>query len=432
MSCQIQRLIMPVSETFTPSVCPKCGEPKNVVSAEGQEIRVRCTCDWERGFHDRIKHTIMRTFYDNGFKTIMDWSPPIFKQGGTGKFKTFIKIQKALAMQKIYDFCFKIISPGESNRIYSLYKNIQQNHNLYIRGPLNSGRDLLLATIKIFAAAHDISTTPIPYEWATFKQDISQSDWNGKEAELARARVTDYYRNVQLFTLANVQSEGHWNDEKRKKFRSSLLIDDVLTRRQTNPGSMIFTSAEFIGQIGDGLGDRFPEILTAPKTSILIMLSSLEADRLLDTLDRKLNALRQIANKIKESDKKTHQDALAEKALLKQVEECFYLEHVFNRTAIHDDSLTQNVQVENSYLSKVKEKLIEFNTDKEANNLTYQEGVKRAKISIVKECQELSSKMTPREIEEVGEMMCVACSGEDKVKEFSRHAVQLREKMAKE
>ena len=419
---------MPANSEFIQVVCPKCGEQKNTLR-NGQEVRLRCTCDWERGYHERIRRTVMPTFYENGRKTIMDWSPPMFKQGVGGEFKSFIKVQKSLAMRKIYDFCFRPVS--DSPRVYSLNRSVDTNRNLYIRGPLNSGRDLLLASIKIFAAAKDLSATPVPYEWATFKQDVAQSDWQGREAEMARIRIADQYRNVKLLTLANIQGETFWNDDKKpRRFRSSLVIDDILTRRMTMPGSIVLTSAEFIGQIADSMGDRLPEILTSPKTTIIIMFSVDEADSLLTSLTRKLLSLRAAASKARSiTEKKKIQEDLAEKKILEEILDCLYLETLLPDLS-PNDSLTRLLDLDpGSYPQKVNEVFAQFKSDQQANNLTYREGVKRAKVMAVTECQELKHKLSVREMEEVGEMLSLACSGKDRVNALVQEAQLLREKM---
>ena len=427
---------MPANSEFIQAVCPKCGEPKNALR-NGQEVRTRCTCDWERGYHERVRRTVMPTFYENGRKTIMDWSPPMFKEGGAGEFKSFVTVQKSLVMKKVYDFCFRIVSAPDSPKVYSLNRSVETNHNLYIRGPLNSGRDLLLASVKIFAAAKDISATPVPYEWATFKQDVAQSDWQGREAEVARIRIADQYRNVKLLTLANIQGETSWNDDKKpRRFRSSLVIDDILTRRMTAPGSMVLTSAEFIGQIADSLGDRLPEILTSPKTTVIIMLSVDEADCLLTSLKRKLASLRAAALKARSmTEKKRMQEDVAERKILEEISDCLYLEALAPQVPDMPfvDSLTNLLDTDpDKYPQKVNEVFAQFKADQQANNLDYREGIKKAKVTAVTECQEFKHKLSNREMEEVGEMLGLACSGEGAVDALYQEAKLLRKKMVSE
>jgi hypothetical protein len=427
---------MPANSEFIQVVCPKCGEPKNALR-NGVEVSTRCTCDWERGYHERIRRTVMPTFYENGRKTIKDWSPPIFKQGGCGDFKAFIRVQKSLVMKKVYDFCFRVVSSPDSPKVYSLNRSIETNHNLYIRGPLNSGRDLLLASVKIFAAAKDISATPVPYEWATFKQDVAQSDWQGREAETARIRLADLYRTVKLLTLANVQSETSWSDDKKpRRFRSSLVIDDILTRRMTMSGSMVLTSHEFIGQIADSLGDRLPEVLTSPKTTIIIMLSVDEADSLLTSLTRKIHSLRTAASKTRNvmTQKKIQED-VAEKKILEDVLDCLYLETLTPQLpeTSPDDTLLNLLEINpGSHPQKVNEMFAQFKADQQANNLTYREGLKKAKIMAVTECQELKHKLSVREMEEVGDMLSLACAGKERIDTLVQEAMLLREKMVSE
>lgn len=220
--------------------------PKNAIR-NGVEIILRCPCDWERGYHDRMKRTVHPDYWQ---KTILDWSPGIFKQGGPGTFKNLIKIQKAFCRIRLYNFWFRLLSNNPNK--YAWERSLETQQTLYIRGPAHSGRDLLISQIKMLAAAKNISTTSIPNdEWSTFKSKISQCNWNGKEADEAKFEAAENYRDVKLLTLKNVRGEN-----SKFPFRASTLVDDLLIKRSMKQGSMVLAGYDFINQIGDSMGEN--------------------------------------------------------------------------------------------------------------------------------------------------------------------------------
>ena len=423
---------------FSPRFCPCCGEPKNEIK-DGVEIIKRCTCDWERGFHDRVRKTIHYSFWRDGVVTIKDWSPPLFKDGGPGRFKTFIKIQKAVAIHKLYDFCFKFIGKTpENKKVYALDKNMERGRSFYIRGPLGSGRGTLLSQIKFFAAFRDISTTPNPADWATFKSEIAQCNWNGKEAEIAKDNVSDQYRQVKLLTLENVKGE-----ESKFPFKGASLIDDLLTKRNLNHGCNIFTSSDFVGQLGNLVGDRLPEILMSEGTSIVLLFHPTEADALLNAVIRRRIKLEDIIAKCNFGQSKTHQDSLQEDKNLELVKELLYINEAFgclplslslqSVSKLQTESLVEQLGLKpEQFHEKIQKVWAAFGVSKEEKGLEYEEALKRVYISVIKECPELGNRMTEKEMIETGKMIRLACSEKDVINKYINDAQQLREKMFNE
>lgn len=421
---------------FKEQKCGVCGEPKNELR-DGNEIILRCTCDWERGYHDRLKRTVHPDYW---LKKITNWSPPAFKDGGRGRFKSLIKIQKATAMQRLYDFCFKIHGrdKGTGFKQYALYKSMERGRNLYIRGPNGSGRGLLTATIKIFTAMKNISTTPLPGDWSTFKSEIAQSDWNSREADIVKMSIIENYRNVKLLALENVKGESGG----ARKFRSSTLIDDMLTKRSMLQGSMVMTSSDFIRQIGDTVGDRLPEILTSENTSIIIMFSPKEADALLSALVSYMSSARLVVLQLKQSAKEGLSNQLADDKAVEAVEEVLYLEDAFPEVPAvtteaslkfnKANSVTTSLALGKYSMESIKQAFAKFNVDKKENNLAYQERHQRVLVNAVKASKELGSRMEEKEMLETGKMMSLACRPLESVKACIAAATELREKMVSE
>jgi len=431
---------------FQQRFCPVCNEQKNKL-VDGVEIITRCTCDWQRGLHERIKKTIPFDFWGKTPKgekearsiTFADWSPPLFRDGGSRKFKSFIKVQKAFCIQRLYNFCFKRLSEkGSPDPIYALDKSIERGHNLYIRGPAGSGRDLLISQIKFHTAYRKISTTPLPGEWSTFKSEIAQCNWNGKEADEAKQIVADKYRHVQLLTLSNVKGEN-----SKFPFKGATLIDDLLSKRALSQGSMVFTSSDFIHEMGESVGDRLPDILRSDNTSLILLFDPVEADELLNTIIRRLLKLRDSVEKM-EFGKKGVQNQLSEEKDLETLNELFLMEEIFKKIPISNsfqdatsklsnESISELIDLEPAkYHEKIRQKWLQFNAIKKENSLAYQENLKKVYIAIVKDCPGIGNKMTEKEMIETGKMLKYACSGDEEIKSLLEHVRQLREKILTE
>ena len=133
------------NKEFIQKNCPECGEPKNAIR-EGKERRLRCKCDWERGFFDRVKATIHPDFYEKSVKTLRDWHPAIYEPFGhwdkskemPTEEQRIVMAQKAVAIHLIYDYCYRKGAAG-----VALEDSVSSGKNIFIRGPYGSGRGLL-------------------------------------------------------------------------------------------------------------------------------------------------------------------------------------------------------------------------------------------------------------------------------------------------
>lgn len=435
-------------ENFQPRICRTCGQQKSELR-DGQEIILRCNCDWTRGFHEQLVKTVHPDFYKKRLITLTDWSPPIFKGGGSGKFKSLIKIQKAFAIKRLHDFCFKILSENEKTkeREYSIESSIEKGRNLYIRGPAGSGRGLLMSSIKIFAAARGLTTTPNPGEWSTFKADILEAESWSKTGDEAKLVVAERYKAVDILTLENVRGEGVSSFATERKFqprfKASTQLDDFFTKRQARAGAMVFTSPDFVRQMADSMGDRFPEILQSDSTSLILMFSSLEADSLHAGITKKLASFQKsVLGLQKEIGKGTaSKDHLDENRAIEAVKGALFFEHLYSNIplgTVSDDSVSK-VSVTDSFFGdpgswKPSALAVwkQFKEDRDTGNLAYHEGVKKAFIDATSEAPELSNKMTDKERYEVGKMMHEACQPKEKLNAMIERALELRKKMVEQ
>src|SRR5258708_9399774 len=137
---------------FIERFCNVCRQPKNEF-VNGMEILRRCRCDWEIGFQERYEKTVTREFRKKILGkplTLTDWDPPLFKNGGNGKFTNFINVMKAAVAFRLHRYCFEVLNFCEDTkaREYALEKSVGLRRNLFIRGPAGSGRGLLVAIMK--------------------------------------------------------------------------------------------------------------------------------------------------------------------------------------------------------------------------------------------------------------------------------------------
>lgn len=414
------------------------------------EYILRCTCDWERVYHEIIAKTVHPSFLrKGGFKTMKDWSPPIFKNGGNTHFQQLIKAQKAVVIKRVYDFAFKLLSSDKGNlKKYAIDKSVESGRNLYIRGPAGSGRGLLMACMKMLAAARNISTTPNPSDWATFKSDLLDAENYNRSGEEAKILVNERYKNVQILTLENVRGEGAgaFSQDRKyfSKFKASAALDDVISKRLAKPGSMIFSSSDFIRQFGDSMGDRLPEVLISDATSLVLMFSPIEADDLLRGLKEKLNSYWQYRlffyDKAEKNQKDKYQERLQEEQALKTIEDSLYFEsefwHMPNFGEAAGDSLEIETQSNTALIEmfpgkwdkRVLALMSKFREEKKNESLGYKENRKRVLIA-ASEKSKPSERMTDKERHETGLLMSIACKPPKELNEIMVKAIELRDKM---
>lgn len=404
---------------FFPRKCPRCGDQKNKL-INGQEFILRCRCDWEMGVRERLFRTVQPEFYD---KELCDWSPSIFKNGGFGVFKKFIKYQKANAIFRLDDFYYKRTTDGRP----SIFRSIDHGRNLFIRGPINSGKGLLMASLKTFAASKEVSTTPLPGEWPTLKMALIESDSFSRSGEEAKVKIADDYRNVQIMTLENLRGEGLVSQFEEKflprKFRGSTAFDDLLTRRTSAKGSMAFTSLDFIAQIGTSISDVLPEILLSDKTSLIILLSYKEADELWKGLTNRYSEIVSscsrlcgLSGSLDDPKKLTLAERKSTDAELEDFKQLLYLREIFpNLKSWNQQSQKQDIAwfieeaITHGTAPATAPVLKEFEADKASGGMGFTNAMDEATILAVRKCKEMSSKLSNKECLEIGRMMSVAC-----------------------
>lgn len=414
---------------FKQRFCKECKGAKNAME-NGVEVLLRCTCDWMQEFIERLRATVSHEFWRDGknfkLKTINNWDPALFKSGGIGEFKGLIEMQKAVAVQRLFDFCFT----KEEGR-FSIYKSIERCKNLFVRGPVHSGRGLLTATIKIFCAMHDISVTPNPADWSTFKGDILAADWNGRDGEEAKMKVSEQYMNVKILSLENIKGEGHPGERgNRRPFRGSQGIDALLTKRSFHQGSLVFTSSEFAREIGDSVGDKIQDILDSDNTSLILMFSPAEADALLEGVRQRMKILRREVKSFQDMQKKGVSDEHSFERAAETFKDAYFLDLAFESLRWPGEGDTVALTLETTgaaFPPLIVQTFADLEKIKQDDkSLAYQQGMEKAYKSAAGACKELASKMSHREMVETGKMMSNACNA-DALKAAVAKAVVLKD-----
>jgi hypothetical protein len=410
----------------------------------GVEKMLRCTCDWERAYWERLEKTVHPDFWKNPatMKTLTDWDPPVFKTGSEIKFQALIDVQKANVMHRLNDFCFKrtFFDEKTGEKRYALCESVRNGRNIFIRGPIGSGRGLLVGVMKVMAAVRSISATPNPGEWANLKGSLLEAEsWN-KTGDAAKIQVYGKYGGAQLLTIENIRGESG-----SRRFGASTIFDDMLMKRQK--GSMIVTSTDFVRQIGDTIGSVLPGALESQATIIVLMFSVHETNAILENLQKKHKVLRSACSSLAGDavDKKSSLTArMDKKEALQVLEDTFYFETAFPNipvvrnkrgdTGNMADSILYQMRMSATIFSEnaiVIDAFKKFEEEREENTIEYQERLKKTYSIAIKDCF-LAQLMSDREMLVAGRMVSRACGGKDEIDAFIRAGKQLQETMAKE
>lgn len=423
-------------EEFVQRTCPICGEPRNEMR-DGKNFILRCSCDWKRATLERLKKTVSQSFWrteGKPIKKLSDWNPPIFRNDGKCRFQNLIEMQKIGTLKRMESFAFREVREGKSVR-YAISESVDQRRNLFIRGPSGSGRGLLMATIKMLAAGKDISATPNPGEWISFKTDLLMTD-SFKTGGEARLLISEQYVNVSLLTLENIRAEIEYSYESKegfkKKWRGSTAADLVFIKRQeSHSGSMIFTSFDFIKQIGDSFGDKLKEILLSPATSLILMFSKEEADYLLEGISSKKKFYTEkILAKIDASGSASIKERLAQKENIRNIEDAMYFCDAFPDIPLLGGYNNQGTVDGIAFAVKewpesARDVYTRFKENKANNNMEYKEKSKMAHIAAVDECPQITSKMSDKEKLEAGKMMSAACSPPERIEKIKAEGAEI-------
>jgi len=423
---------------YEPRRCPICGDPKTEMK-EGREVFKRCYCEWEKGFHVRLARTVFKTYYEPKMKRMSDWKPPIYFPAKAGLFPSFIRMQKVVAVHRLWDYCYKDVGVGTWS---ALLRSVDEGRNLFVRGPKGSGRGLISACIKFVAAKMDISATPLPGDFDLFKNEILESKALGREGAEAKALVSEKYADVRLLVLEGCRAESiikFSGEETPVKFRGSNEIDSLLARRQMTRGGMLLTSDDFIGQVSNTMGDRLLEVLASDDTRLVLMLSVDEANDLLAAVASKQKAMAEWVAAMgafkaeKGPERKTAPEKMSEKGEFRMVEEALFFEDAFPN--IPSDTLTGNrvgvmLDVGDGFPPCILSTYAAFKESRERKGAEYKEGIRAARVAAVRSCKSLASMMIEKEMEEVGRILSLAAGPQDRMDELAREATRMRAAMS--
>lgn len=418
----------------------ECGEPK-IALKDGVEVQLRCRCDWKRGFFERIRRTVHPDYWEREPKTILDWDPDIFRREKAESFFRLMQAQKVALFLRLYGYCFELKEEREDkSKVYGIDRSIATGRNLYIRGPGNSGRGLLVSMVKTFCAMRGISVTPLPGDFAIFKSELQEAGSYGKDGTSARIAVSQNYLNVDVLALESLCGDKKINMAGHRvgnRARVADAIDNLVAKRMAKEGSILVTSHEFVGEIGETLGDKLFAVLDSPSTTPVLMFHPREGNSLLLALQKRRQFFHDIFQQELDEDegrKKSKKTSQEKRITLEQAEllrESFYFGDAFPKIpgAEADVPMSQAVMTASK---GVQEIYSEFETEKKANSSTYRQGRSVAIGNAVRSCRELSSKMTEREISETGKLLSLATSDDDLWQKAKDKAKEIKARIAGE
>jgi len=404
---------------FSERKCPDCGEPLNAWR-DGREVVLRCTCDWEKGFHQRTKMTIHPTFYVGGVKKMVHWRPPMFGVDPQSHIYNFMVAQKAITIRRIHDFCFG----GEG-----LEESLSKGRNLFIRGPKGSGRGLIVASIKFYAAAKDISATPVSGDWALFKNEVMEAESFSKTGEMSKASLGQAYVNVELMTLENIRAESGLMPTGRKA-RGAAVIDMILAKRQARRGSMVFSSFDFAGEFGVTFGDKLLEIVMDESTAMALLFSPQEVDVVVKATDNKLEHARKVFSDMAGKTRKKNwneelKDQDEDERVVFELMACSSLLSSYDEVSA--ELMAYREAGDNPYLRAL---LAHIEADRLDDPLSYDDRMRKTITEILRRSKHMSDKMTDKEVQELASIMRLSSS--TNLKDSIRLAIILKKKMSGE
>lgn len=426
---------------YIPQKCHKCGFPKTALRMDRDvpvEVIKRCHCDWKRACDTRVADTIHESFHK---KSLRDWSPPIFKS--ECNFPTMMTAQKAITHKRLYEYCFKVVGKDERGYDkYALHFAIEQNRNLFIRGPQHSGRGLLMAAIKKAAAVKDISVTPLPGEFEVFKSDVIQAEAFGETGQEAKGEMRRQYLNPHILALENLRAESIIIKAGKAphKFRGSNSVDDVFCRRSSQKGAIVLTSYDFAGEISDTIGNRLLEILAAESTAMILLFHPKEADALLSGLNVRrgelFNHVKRVGGSKAHSETTYDQNNGGEHDINLFIEAMFF-EEAFEEAPYNQggegNNIKSNISCQAYFNSKghlygprFHEAWRHFSESKKNQDANYQDGIRRALVEGAR--NGMPGKMIEKELLETGEIMSLAAS-EPRLKRAVAEAKKMRDTM---
>ena len=416
------------------NVCSRCGQPTSK-EEEGKVTYLRCLCDWQRGYAERIKRTIHPEFL-KPVKTIKDWNPKLFTTG----FAEMMEVQKVLAIKRLRDFAF-----GQDYNRKTLDANLAERKNLFIRGPSGSGRGLLLATIKFHAAIREITVTPLPCDYDIFRADYAEAESFGQIGEEKRLAIAEKYENPQIMIVENVRSEMRFKASGSKRIKGASAVDATIAKRLAMAGSIVITSYDFIGEILDSMGERMMELLESPRTRHLLLFDPNETTTLRKAIHERKKMMLERMEQIRSDDsseRKMRMEKMGEDEQIAILEDALFFEEVFKgfRPLPGEDVMPIQAQMEMGAPNWAKRERVlrvweTFVSARKDQDIQYKQGIQRARIEAVRSCRVMSQKMTETEMLETGMMLSyasqidVSAPDDPKFSEWKRQSEESKDKM---
>lgn len=415
--------------------CTRCGQPTSKIE-DGKEVHLRCYCEWQRGYSERLRKTIHPEFL-KPVKTIKDWNPKLFTSG----FMELMEVQKVLAIKRLKDFAY-----GNDFDRKTLDANISERNNLFIRGPSGSGRGLLLSTIKMHAAIREITVTPIPCDYDIFRAEMAEADSFGSIGQEKKLNVALKYERPQIMIVENVRAEGYFPTsvgQATKKIKGVQSADATVAKRLARPGSIVISSYDFVGEIKDSIGERMLEVLESPRTKHILMFDPNESLTLRKSLwDRKKLMLERMTQiRTDDSEKRMRMEKMGEEEQFAVLEDALFFEEAFRgmKPMPGDDVMPIQAQMEMGAPNWVKRDRVlktweMFVSARQDQDAQYKQGIQRARVEAVRGCKVMAQKMTEGEMLETGMMLSYACmvnaDGDDpKLAEWKKQAEESKNRM---
>lgn len=423
---------------YIPRKCGECGIVKSELR-DGKEHVMTCACEWKKEFLPRLDKYVGKEYHN---LSIMDWKPKIFRWDQC-KFPRFLKIQKATAIERLYEFGFKRKGDDDS-KVCGLEKSIVGGRNLFIRGPIHSGKGLLVALVKTLAAAKGISSTHAPGDFELFKSEMLVCGEMGLTGADARIKVTANYEIPWLMTLENVKGEmtyKYTGEKTSKMSRAAEAIDGVFARRAKSlSGSVVLTSVQFAKEIGDTIGCRIVEMIDSEKTAMILLLSNREIESLMRGLAKcakdYLVMIQEIVGADFDKSKKREAEKQDERNRVVCMKEALFFEQAFPAIPMYNSIPMYDLgfgQIIKTNLAKLPKGFIDAYTEfqmamKTKDGLEYEEGIRGARIMAVQSCS-LAASMSEKEVMEIGRMLSESLAPDAVVAAKIENAKKLRDRM---
>lgn len=416
--------------------CPECKEPR-MIEVDGKEVFYRCQCDFQLGLHTRLSRTLHPSLWKPKFRGIGEWNPPSLAPTQS-KFPTLMRAQKIRALSALHSFAF---ASGADK--YSLPDSISQSKNLFIRGPEMSHKALMISSIKMLAAVLNITVTPLPGDFDVFKSDIAEAESTNMAGAEAKLRVFERYEVPKIMCLDNVRASFRLvprpagskmtSERAPKEIRGFEQVDRLMAVRASRPGSLVLSSTDFIGEIGETCGERLFDILASQRTSLILLFHPDESADILDALFKKVWADNNLILTMRQDGNKTKAEQLTDEQKIESLVDALYFEETFKvvrdptgREESRDVRETMGGSLAQSYPKKLQDAFRRFEVSVREQNHEYRLGVKQALNNWCSCSPKWQQSLSMPEREEVGRILMLACETQEEIDSQARSAMALR------